>query len=656
MEYRQALLVLLATQFVSNAEVRFNRDIRPIMSDTCFRCHGFDSKTRMAGLRLDRREEAVKTTKSGITPIVPGQPEKSAIIERIFATNPAKLMPPKHAHKELTEVQKNLIRQWVSEGAVYEGHWAYEPVKRPEPPQVSGNLIRNPIDNFIQDRLRQDNLQPSPEADKRTLIRRVTLDLTGIPPTPEEVDAFLKDESPNAYEVVVDRLIASPRHAEMQTMRWLDAVRYGDTAGFHGDNPWPAWPYRDYVLRSFKENKPFDQFTREQFAGDLLPNATREQVVAATFNRLNRASAEGGLQPKEYLAKYGADRVRTTSTVWLGATVGCAECHDHKFDPYLSKDFYAMKAFFSDIKETGLIPDRGVKAWGSKMLLPSAEQEAKLAEYDAQLTAARKALAAKAKELQERRWEWEDQLVARHLKGELAWRYQRPISATAASGASLTIYNDEPVDAVFYLFGSVYSERKNGAGLIIASGENPDNETYTVQFKPGQGVWTSLGIDVHQDESLPGNRVARGADRFTLTEVEAATADGPLEFVLATSLEFGEPLDQPAMAAIDGNPATGWGVSFGESRNPFLALRLSKKLTTTADTVITLKLKHDSAYRRATIGRFRVAISAAEYSAPEGGESAVKFRLPVEGRECTDLIGRNGSRRSAGCLECDQGS
>ena len=271
-----------------------------------------------------------------------------------------------------------------------------------------------------------------------------------------------------------------------------------------------------------------------------------------------------------------------------------------------------------------------MKAWGSKMLLPSPEQEAKLAEYDAQLMAARKALAAKAKGLQERRWEWEDQLVARHLKGELAWRYQRPISATAANGASLTIYNDEPVDAVFYLFGSVYSERKNGAGLIIASGENPDNETYTVQFKPGQGVWTSLGIDVHQDESLPGNRVARGADRFTLTEVEAATADGPLEFVLATSLEFGEPLDQPAMAAIDGNPATGWGVSFGESRNPFLALRLNKKLTTSADTVITLKLKHDSAYRRATIGRFRVAMSAAEYSAPESGESAAKFRLPAK--------------------------
>ena len=341
------------------------------MSDTCFRCHGPDSKSRMAGLRLDIRNDALKTTKSGITPIVPGDPAKSAIIQRIFAENPAKIMPPKQAHKELTEAQKNTIKRWVAEGAEYEGHWAYEPIKRPTPPTVAdSSQLRNPIDAFIQDRLAQEKLKPSPEADRHTLLRRVTLDLTGVPPTQEEVKTFVEDKSSDAYEKVVDRLLASQRHAEMETMRWLDAVRYSDTAGFHGDNPWPAWPYRDYVLQSFLKNKPFDQFTREQIAGDLMPNATREQKVASAFNRLNRASAEGGIQPKEYLAKYGADRVRTISTVWLGATIGCAECHDHKFDPYLSKDFYSMKAFFSDIKETGLIPDRGAKAWGAKLTLP----------------------------------------------------------------------------------------------------------------------------------------------------------------------------------------------------------------------------------------------------------------------------------------------
>jgi len=253
----------------------------------------------MAGLRLDIREDALKVTRSGITPILPGRPDKSAIIQRIFASTPAKIMPPASAHKELTQTQKEIIRRWVEQGAVYEGHWAYQPVKRPSPPQLADtSLVRNPIDAFIQDRLRQENLSASKEADRRTLIRRVALDLTGVPPTIAEVEAFASDRAPDAYEKVVDRLLASARYAEMQTMRWLDAVRYADTAGFHGDNPWPAWPYRDYVLRSFQTNKPFDQFTREQLAGDLLPDATTETHVASAFNRLNRASAEGGLQPK----------------------------------------------------------------------------------------------------------------------------------------------------------------------------------------------------------------------------------------------------------------------------------------------------------------------------------------------------------------------
>ena len=281
--------------------------------------------------------------------------------------------------------------------------------------------------------------------------------------------------------------------------------------GFHGDNPWPAWPYRDYVLQSFLKNKPFDQFTREQLAGDLIPNATREQKVASAFNRLNRASAEGGIQPKEYLAKYGADRVRTVSTVWLGATVGCAECHDHKFDPYLAKDFYSMKAFFSDIRETGLIPDRGAKAWGVKLSLPTPEQEQHLAKLEAEIRRCRKACLRPPRRSRsaggsgrERRWR-------RHKAGKLAWKYQQPISASSSNGAKLTIYKDEPLDASFYLAGSVFTEqKKKSPGLIVASGPNPDNETYVVQLKPGAGTWTALGIDVQQDESSAReSRVAR---------------------------------------------------------------------------------------------------------------------------------------------------
>src|SRR5581483_5271465 len=308
-------LCLLAAAISSQAEVGFNRDIRPIMSNTCFRCHGPDKNARMAGLRLDIREEALKLTKSGVTPIVPGDPDRSAIVQRIFATD-ARIMPPAFAHKELTQAQKETIRRWVAEGAKYEGHWAYMPIRRPAVPEIARNTsapVRNPIDAFVQLRLAQEGLKPSPEADRRTLLRRVSLDLTGLPPTPAEVAAFEKDKSPDAYEKVVDRLLASPRYAEKQTIHWLDAVRYADTCGFHGDNAFPAWPYRDYVLRSFRDNKPFDEFTREQLAGDLIPNGTLEQKVASAYNRLSRTSAEGGLQPKEYLAKYAADRVRTTS-------------------------------------------------------------------------------------------------------------------------------------------------------------------------------------------------------------------------------------------------------------------------------------------------------------------------------------------------------
>jgi len=613
--------------------VKFNRDIRPIMSDTCFRCHGPDKRARMAGMRLDRREEALKPAADGAIPIVPGDPDKSAIIRRIFATAPALRMPPKYAEKELTAAQKETIRRWVAEGAVYEGHWAYQPVKRPPVPDVAagGAPLRNPIDNFIQARLAHEQLTPAPEADRRTLIRRVSLDLTGIPPTPEEAAAFLHDQSPDAYEKLVDRLLASPRFAEMRAMDWLDAVRFADSAGFHGDNLWPIWPYRDYVLRAFRDNMPFDQFTREQLAGDLLPNATLDQKVASAYNRLNRASAEGGLQPKEYLAKYGADRVRTLSTVWLGSTMGCAECHDHKFDPFTNKDFYAMKAFFADIRETGLIPDRGRYAWGEKLSLPSEEQARRLAALDEEITAVRRGLDARATELMKERLSWGDLLLADFESGKLAWKYQRPVSATSANGTRLTVYNDEPVDSNFYLRGSLSSERKRGDGLVVASGPNPDNETYAISLKPGEGTWTSLGIDIFQDESLPGSRFARGADRFVLTEVDAEIADPggarrKLAFVLATSGGRGERHENPPMAAIDGDPQTGWGVTIVEEYNPFLALRFAQPLHTGADSIVTVRLHQDSDLRHATIGRFRLALSSAVYSWPEDGDSEDKAK------------------------------
>ncbi len=337
--------------------VQFNRDIRPILSENCFLCHGPDKNTRKAKLRLDVRKVALERKA-----FVPGKPEESELVSRVFTTNKDDLMPPPDSHKKLTSSQKNLLKQWVAEGAKYQPHWAYiRPERPPIPelrnPQTRRNEAQNPIDAFILIELEKRKIRPSPEADKRTLLRRLSLDLTGLPPTPADVAAFLKDKSSNAYEHQVDRLLASPHFGERMAVPWLDVVRYADTVGYHGDQNQNIFPYRDYVINAFNDNKPFDQFSIEQLAGDLLPNPTAEQKVATGFNRLNMMTREGGAQAKEYLAKYRADRVRTVAAAWLGSTIGCAECHDHKYDPFSAKDFYAMEAFFADLKQWGVYAD-----------------------------------------------------------------------------------------------------------------------------------------------------------------------------------------------------------------------------------------------------------------------------------------------------------
>ncbi len=352
-----AHLTALAAAEPATPRVSFNRDIRPIMSDTCFHCHGFDAKSRKAGMRLDRREEALKPTKNGFVPIVPGKPDESEIILRI--NDQDEPMPPPEAHKTLTPAQKDLFRRWVAEGAVYEPHWAYAALEKPAVPSIRNpqSEIRNPIDAFIRAKLAEKKIAPSPEAPKARLLRRVSLDLTGLPPTPEEVAAFLADNSPRAYERQVDRLLASPRHGERLAVWWLDLARFSDTVGFHGDQNQRIFPDRDYVIGAFNTNKRFDQFTREQLAGDLLPSPTTEQIVATGYNRLNMMTREGGAQAKEYLAKYGAERVRSVAAAWFGSTFGCAECHDHKFDPIKTRDFYELQSFFADVKQWGVYSD-----------------------------------------------------------------------------------------------------------------------------------------------------------------------------------------------------------------------------------------------------------------------------------------------------------
>jgi hypothetical protein len=369
-----SLLSLFGTFSVAGStnEIQFNRDIRPILSENCFVCHGHDKNNRKAKLRLDDRDVAIEREA-----IVPGKPDQSKLVQHIFSTDSDEIMPPPKTHKTLTAAQKELLKNWIADGAQYEPHWAYIAPKRfPAPQTKNRQWVRNPIDAFILHTLEAKNIQPSKEADKRTLLRRLSLDLIGLPPTPEQVNAFLVDSSPDAYERQVDRLLNSPHFGERMAVPWLDIVRFSDTVGYHGDQNQNIFPYRDYVIDSFNKNKPFDQFTIEQIAGDLLPNPSVEVRIATGFNRLNMMTREGGAQPKEYLAKYAADRVRTVSMAWLGSTMGCCECHDHKYDPFLSKDFYQMEAFFADLKQWGVYndysytPNPDLKGWSNDHPFP----------------------------------------------------------------------------------------------------------------------------------------------------------------------------------------------------------------------------------------------------------------------------------------------
>ncbi len=345
-------LGVLRSGSLSAAPVNFNRDIRPLLADRCFSCHGPDAKERQAGLRLDVEAEA-KALRSGTAAIVPGRPDLSEVAIRIESPDLEDRMPPEDSGKSLTADEVALLKRWIAEGAHWSRHWAYQtPAPRPAPPVNQKEWPQNWIDHWVLSQLESAGMKPSPDADAVTLARRLSFDLAGLPPPLEVVREFAVLPTSEAYERLIDALLNSPRFGERMAVYWLDLVRYADTVGYHGDQDHNISPYRDYVIDAFNDNMPFDQFTREQLAGDLLPNPTVDQRIATGYNRLLQTSHEGGVQPKEYLAIYGADRVRNLSSVWLGATMGCAQCHDHKYDPITSEDFYAMQAFFADVDET----------------------------------------------------------------------------------------------------------------------------------------------------------------------------------------------------------------------------------------------------------------------------------------------------------------
>jgi hypothetical protein len=374
--------------------IDYNRDIRPILSDLCYKCHGPDEKERKAGLRLDTQEGVAAKVDSGLAVIVPGKSGESELFVRITSTDANERMPPPTLGKTLSLQQIDLIKRWIDEGATMRGHWSLVAPLRTLPPVVKEETaVRNAIDRFVLARLEQEGLNPSPEADRTTLIRRITFDLTGLPPTPAEVDAFLANTATDAYERLVDRLLTTTRYGEHMARFWLDAARYGDSHGLHFDNERSIWLYRDWVINAYNRNLPFDVFTVEQLAGDLLPDATTDQKIASGFNRCNVTTSEGGSIDEEVLVRYSVDRVETTSTVFMGMTLGCAVCHDHKYDPFTQREFYQLYAFFNSIAEAAM--DGNAIGPPPIMKVPVPEQTAELGSLDSRLASLKQKIGEK---------------------------------------------------------------------------------------------------------------------------------------------------------------------------------------------------------------------------------------------------------------------
>ncbi|MEQ9408904.1 MAG: PSD1 and planctomycete cytochrome C domain-containing protein [Fuerstiella sp.] len=506
-----AAVLLLTIRFAplapaADAQVNFSRDILPLLSDNCFTCHGPDEANRQSGLRLDKQNSALAELDSGQAAIVPGHSDQSELFRRIVSPDPDLKMPPSDSGKKLTDAQIAKVKQWIDEGAAWSGHWAFQPPQKPEiAPAEEGWPVHNPIDNFIHARLKTAGLAPQERAARETLIRRATLDLTGLPATIQDVDQFLADTSDQAWERVVDRLLSSQQYGEHMARIWLDAARYGDTHGLHLDNERSIWPYRDWVIESFNRNQPFDQFTVEQIAGDLLPDPTLSQRVATGFNRCNVTTSEGGSIDDEYYMRYAVDRVETTSTVWLGLTAGCAACHDHKFDPLTQKEFYQLFSYYFSLTEramdgNALLPPPSVK-------VPSGPQRDQKNQYTQQLAAVEAQIETLLAEFQytdpqpteplgalsEEEFVWIDDDIPAGAKpeGNSPWKFVEAPDHPVHSGKRATVRTGQGDAITQHFFTGATDKLKIGENsrLFAWAWLDPANPPQTLQLQFNDGKW-----------------------------------------------------------------------------------------------------------------------------------------------------------------------
>ena len=591
------LMVAAGAARASERQVHFDRDIRPILSDNCYACHGPDHQARQSERRLDTREGAMAEI-DGHFVLVAGKPQESDLIRRVLSSDEDVVMPPAAHRKKLTEEQKQLLVDWVRQGAVWSDQWAWSAPRRFNPSTVSSSTDgANWIDHFLRARLEQQGIQPSPEADPHILIRRIHFDLLGLPPTPEQVAAFQNDNNGNAWGNLVNQLLRSPRFGERMAVFWLDLVRYADTVGYHGDQDVSISPYRDYVIHAFNSNMPFDQFTREQLGGDLLPKPTNSQLVASGYNRLGMMSAEGGVQPKEYLAKYAADRVRTTGSVWLGSTIGCAECHDHKFDPFTTKDFYRFAAFFADIEERGVYSGAHASGqWGPTVEVPSRVLPKLVQPLNLRISELRTTLKTPTAELAAAQRDWESTI----LRERTDWQPVTIVSARAEHGSQLAVQKD---------------------GSVLVSGPDGQSNTYMVRLTTALEQVAGLRLEVLPHESLSGQGPGRSDDgNFVLTELSVAANGQPMtlrnaqaDFEQTSGSEKNPYKAWRAASVIDGDKKGrqwGWSVAPQLGRSHDLIVELAQPVSATE---FTIRLQHNHQSTGHSIGRFRLWLTTAPH-------------------------------------------
>ncbi|MEY3895969.1 MAG: hypothetical protein RLZZ214_1489 [Verrucomicrobiota bacterium] len=568
---------------VARAEpVDYRSQVLPLLSENCFNCHGPDPGTRKGGLRLDRREEALRPAESGEIAIVPGNPAASRLITRMITHDPEEIMPPPESKKTIHPTAVGILRKWIEQGAQYRSHWAFDPLVRPAVPGPSPpSWVRNPVDAFILDSLAKHQLQPSPEAPGSTLLRRLSLDLTGLPPTPEELSAYLSDNSAGAYEAAVDRLLASPHYGERMALPWLDAARYADSNGFQQDGDTHQYVWRDWVVRALNNNMPFDQFTVEQLAGDLLPNPSLDQKIASAFNRNHLLNGEGGAIPEEQRNVILVDRVDVTATTWLGLTMACAQCHDHKYDPIPQRDFYRMMAFFNQVPETGMPPGgkqyRIADPW---IHAGSPEQMNRLAKLEKQAAAAAKTPPAVLAALAD----WEDSLAQ---GANVEWTALSPASASGKGEITLDVIADNSV---------------------FASGGAPDQAEYHLEFAAQAAAVTGIRIDTIPDARLPkGGAGLADSGNAVLTRVRVSANGSEVSLAKATA-DYAQ-IGFSAEGVLDDDPTKAWAFHPDVTTPHFIVAQPAVPIP--AGQKVRLVLEFRSSHARHLLGRFRISFSSA---------------------------------------------